>query len=66
MSWRALRGKEVSQEEGDSCLVPSSTKLADIVRLRLRGRRRQTVPSDDDVQNVVVMGGSLNSCSSTR
>jgi len=59
--------KEISKEEGDKELMPSSTMLKCIVRQKLRGHRRQTVPSDDDVQNVAgYEGSSLDSCSCTR
>jgi len=37
-----------------------------VVRLRLCGRHRQTVPSDDDVLNVAAMGSGLDSCRSIR
>jgi len=48
-------GKRISEEEGVMPLIPSSTMLPCVVRLKLCERHRQTVPSDDDVQNVVAM-----------
>jgi len=36
------------------------------LRLKLCGRRRQTVPSDDDVQSVVAVGSGLDCCSCPR
>jgi len=44
----AAAGKEISKEEGEKPLMPSSTTL----RLWVCGRRRQTVPSDIITQNV--------------
>jgi len=44
--------------------VPSSTMLKVVLRQKLCGRRRQTVPSDDDVLNVVAVGClGVDSCS---
>jgi len=39
--------------------VPSSTMLKCVVRLKLCGRHRQTVPSDDDVQHGCDYGSGL-------
>ncbi len=52
----ALRGREFQKKKatsGFSLLLPC---CAWVLRLRLCGRRRQTVPSDDDVLNVVGYG----------
>jgi len=45
-------GREISKEEDALPLIPSSTML----ELRLCGHRRQSVPSDDIVQNVEAGG----------
>jgi len=39
-------GKQISKEEGDKPLIPSSTMLRCILRLKLYGCRRQSVPGD--------------------
>jgi len=49
-------GKRISEEEGVVPLMPSSTMLKAVLRLKLCGRRRQTAPSDDDVLNVAGYG----------
>ena len=44
-------GKRISKEEGDYRLAPSSTMMGCVVRLKLCGCRRQTVPSDIIIQH---------------
>jgi len=54
-------GKGILEKEGDKPLIPSSTMLAYVLRLRVCGRRSQAVSGDIIIQH----GGceSLDSCS---
>jgi len=49
-------GSEISQEEGNYPLIPSSTMLQMLVWLKLYGCRHQAVPGDINAQHTVGCG----------
>ena len=49
--------KEISKEEGNNRLAPSSAVLKHFVKLKLCGHRHTTVPGDINEQNVMCGGG---------
>jgi len=54
--------REISKEEGGMPLIPSST-CGCVLQLKQCERRRQTVPSDINAQNVVIASMGLDSYS---